>query len=370
MHHVRVRRQFVLWSNANGTGQLGTTAAFTTPSINATTTYYVQSTTPQGGSQTFNYTGAVQTFTAPVSGTYSFDLYGGRGGNVTSYYPTNGGLGGRAQGQMSLSAGQVVTIYVGGQGADRQGNHPYNSCTLTNGGWNGGGANRSAGNGTPGGGASDIRIGGNGLNNRVIVAGGGGGCGWTYAAGGAGGGLNGNGGANGTGGGTQNAGGNVGGSSGGCGQSAGSLGQGGDGSGSSAGGGAGGGGYYGGGGGGYNQGGGGGSSYYGGAGVTNGSTQTGVRNGDGQILITWSGQGCVSAVTPVTVTMAAAVASNAGADVTSNITCGQDVAQISAAALANGETGIWTVAGLGAGAVLPGSFSAATTPTDNFTRNI
>lgn len=358
---------YTWWTNSNGTGQLGTTAAFTTPSINTTTTYYVQSTSPQGGSQTFNYTGGVQTFTAPVSGTYSFDLYGGRGGNVTSYYPTNGGLGGRSQGQMSLGAGQVINVYVGGQGADRQGNHPYGSCTLTNGGWNGGGANRSAGNGTPGGGASDIRIGGNALVNRYIVAGGGGGCGWTYATGGAGGGLSGVGGANGTGGGTQNAGGNVGNSSGGCGQSAGSLGQGGDGSGSSAGGGAGGGGYYGGGGGGYNQGGGGGSSYYGGAGVTNGSTQTGVRNGNGQIILTWTGTGCVSTVTPVTVTLSAGVAANAGADVTSDITCGKNVAQITAAALANGETGIWTVAGLGAGAVLPGSFSAATTPTDNFT---
>ena len=357
---------YTWWTNANGTGQLGTTASYTTPSINNTTTYYVQSTTPQGGSQTFNYTGAAQTFTAPVSGTYSFDLKGARGGNVTSYYVTNGGLGGRAQGQMTLSAGQVVNVYVGGQGADRLGNHPYGGCTLTNGGWNGGGANRSAGNGTPGGGASDIRIGGNGLNNRVIVAGGGGGCGWSYAAGGAGGGLNGNGGANGTGGGTQNAGGNVGNSGASCSKTAGSLGQGGDGSGSSAGGGGGGGGYYGGGGGGYNQGGGGGSSYYGGAGVTNGSTQTGIQNGNGVVVITWTGAGCVSAVTPVTVTVAAAVAANAGSSILSTVTCGRDTTQIAATALANGFTGVWSVS-QGAGATNPGSVSPQGLPNTTLT---
>ena len=69
---------------------------------------------------------------------------------------------------------------VGGQGQDRMGNHPYGNCAFVPGGWNGGGANRSAGNGTPGGGASDIRVGGNALANRIIVAGGGGGCGWSY----------------------------------------------------------------------------------------------------------------------------------------------------------------------------------------------
>ena len=55
---------YAWFANANGTGALGTNAAYTTPNINATTTYYVQSTTPQGGSQTFSYTGGMQTFTA------------------------------------------------------------------------------------------------------------------------------------------------------------------------------------------------------------------------------------------------------------------------------------------------------------------
>ena len=322
------------YSNANGSTQVGTGASFTTPALGGNTTYYVSSGSAQAGSQTFNYTGSVQTFTAPITGAYTLDVYGARGGNITSYYPTNGGLGGRAQGTINLTAGQTINIYVGEQGQDRQGNHPYGGCTNTPGGWNGGGANQSAGNGSPGGGASDIRVGGNTLADRVIVAGGGGGCGWTYAAGGAGGGTTGGAGTNHpTGGGTQAAGGAVGANSASCQKTAGSLGQGGTGSGSSAGGGGGGGGYYGGGGGGYDQGGGGGSSYIGG--VTNGSTTPGVRNGHGQVIISWSGSGCQSQLVPVAITVNGPAAPNA-ANVTIN--CGQ-----TAALTANGGGGQQTL---------------------------
>ena len=41
------------WSNANGTGLLTNDSSFTTPALNTTTTYYVQSSSPQGGTQTF-----------------------------------------------------------------------------------------------------------------------------------------------------------------------------------------------------------------------------------------------------------------------------------------------------------------------------
>jgi len=44
------------WSNANGTGLLTNDSTYTTPVLNTTTTYYVQSSTPQGGAQTFNFT--------------------------------------------------------------------------------------------------------------------------------------------------------------------------------------------------------------------------------------------------------------------------------------------------------------------------
>ncbi len=327
------------YANAAGSTLLGTGSSFTTPVLNATTTYYVN--TQQAGnfgvgSQTFNFTGGPQSFTAPVTGTYTFDVYGARGGNVTSYYPTNGGLGGRAQGTTTLTAGQIINLYVGGQGQDRMGNHPYGTCTFVPGGWNGGGANRSAGNGTPGGGASDIRVGGNALANRIIVAGGGGGCGWSYAAGGHGGGLTGNNGTNSpNSGGTQVAGGALANSGGPCGVTAGTLGQGGDGSGWSAGGGGGGGGYYGGGGGGYNNGGGGGSSFVGG--VNGGTTTTGVQNGNGQIIISWNAQGCPSPLTPVTVTVnPQPVVTTAGATI-----CSGQTATLTATASVPGGIFTW-----------------------------
>jgi len=237
----------------------------------------------------FNYTGGEQTFTAPATGEYTFEAWGAQAGDITSLFPINGGLGGYATGSLNLNAGETMYIYVGGAGEDRSGDHPYGSCAFAAGGFNGGGATRTAGNGTPGGGASDIRVGGNSLNDRVIVAGGGGGGGWGYAQGGAGGGLNGqngtqsNGAGTGAQGGTQGAGGSQGFTGGGCGVSSGSFGQGGEASGSSAGGGGGGGGWYGGGGGGYADGGGGGSSYI--TGLNNASTQQGVQTGDGVVII-------------------------------------------------------------------------------------
>ena len=242
----------------------------------------------------FTYTGAPTSYTVPVTGEYLVEGWGASGGNVLDYFPTRGGLGGYAAGKLRLTAGEVLYVFVGGKGQDRLGAHAYGSCTHVPGGWNGGGATRSAGNSTPGGGATDIRIGGLELQHRVLVAGGGGGNGWAYAAGGNGGGLVGSNGtkdqlnwdrtATGASGGTQTAGGAAGTSFTHCFKSPGRLGSGGDGGGFSAGGGGGGGGYFGGGGGGYAEGGGGGSSYIGG--VSGGQTTGGVRSGDGIVRIT------------------------------------------------------------------------------------
>ena len=253
-------------------------------SINITNNVDPSSITRDGTtSETFSYTGSEQTFTAPSTGTYTFKLYGARGGNVTTYKPSNGALGGYAEGSLEITTGQVLYLYVGGMGADRLGNHPYPNCSVGAGGYNGGGITSSRGNSTGGGGASDIRIGGNSLNDRVIVAGGGGGGAWNSHAGGAGGGLTGGTVSYSAGGGTQSSGGSVGDTNTGCSKSAGTFGVGGNGGGWTAGGGGGGGGWYGGGGGGYNNGGGGGSSYIGG--VNNGSVGQGVQNGDGYIVI-------------------------------------------------------------------------------------
>ncbi len=291
------------WYTASSGGtKLGTTASGAnfpvTPS--GTTTYYAEAASNQTGSQTFSSTGAVQTFIVPAGITsVTIDAYGAQGTTASCA----GGLGGRSQGTLAVTPGQTLLVYVGSQS-----------------GFNGGGTGGCLANcGGNGGGASDIRVGGSALANRVIVAGGGGGGGgpatsWNCGVGGVGGGLTGG---NGTGsssnlgiglGGTQSAGGTT--SNGGCGNgisSNGSLGQGGaavNASSWSAGGaGGGGGGYYGGGAGSYcgdGGGGGGGSSYIGG--VTGGSTIQGVRTGNGQVIISWNGDACLSTRTPVVVT--------------------------------------------------------------------
>lgn len=115
-----------------------------------------------GESETFNYTGGVQTFTAPTSGIYTLETWGAAGGN-------SGGRGGHAKGDIELNKGDIVRIYVGGQG------------NTSTGGYNGGGGNFN-GYGT-GGGATDMRRGGTALGNRVIVAGGGAGKSHTGSAG-------------------------------------------------------------------------------------------------------------------------------------------------------------------------------------------
>jgi hypothetical protein len=114
--------------------------------------------------QTFNYTGSVQTFTVPACVTsLTVDVSGAKGG-------ASGGNGGRVQGAMSVTPGEVLNIYVGGMG----GAHVSNSA----GGYNGGGTGGTCSvqyAGAGGGGASDIRRTPYTLNDRIVVGGGGGG---------------------------------------------------------------------------------------------------------------------------------------------------------------------------------------------------
>ena len=50
----------------------------------------------------FKYTGAVQSYTAPETGTYSLQVYGAQGGGDTRYKGSAGGLGGYSEGTVSL----------------------------------------------------------------------------------------------------------------------------------------------------------------------------------------------------------------------------------------------------------------------------
>ena len=243
--------------------------------------------TTTGKITTFNYTGNCQQYVAPRTGKYTLEVWGAQGGAGDS----RAGKGGYAKGTVNLTAGEVIHIYVGGSS-----------------GYNGGAtSNRPEG---CGGGASDIRIGSGTLYDRILVAGGGGGFGGrSDGIGGSGGGASGGNGGNGYGGigygGTQTAGG-----AGGRNASSGTFGNGGAAGGSNANGRAGGGGgWYGGGGGGndypnfndYDDAGAGGGSgyvftstshkpsgynvaskYY----MTGGTTQAGVRSGNGMAKIT------------------------------------------------------------------------------------
>jgi hypothetical protein len=113
----------------------------------------------------YSYTGGPQYFTVPAGTTVlNVCVTGAAGANGA-----DGGLGVMVTAPVSVTAGDVLEINVGGMGVD------------TIGGWNGGGAGgssiypwMSAGGG---GGASDIRIIPYTINDRVVVAGGGGGMG-------------------------------------------------------------------------------------------------------------------------------------------------------------------------------------------------
>ena len=247
--------------------------------------------TAQATTTTLAYTGGAQTYTVPGGVTQlQVECWGAQGGDVGT---TLGGRGGYAKALVAVTPGETAYAYLGQQGSLSAATTNTAGVPTFNGG--GAGAIRAAlGTTASGGGASDVRLGGSELANRIVVAGGGGGCDdYNSSAGGAGGGSTGASGATvasstavGTGG-TQSAGG-----TGGAGGS-GALGLGGSAtqdlfvtldtrlSG-------GGGGYYG-GGLGSNSGGGGGSGYTGGVSPYTTSSTTmssGIRAGNGQVRIT------------------------------------------------------------------------------------
>ena len=253
---------------------------------------------------TYDYTGAVQTYI--VQGCVDsviVDVIGAEGGRgpvgCTSGTSKAGGKGGRVEATIPVAPGDTLFIYVGGKGED-------DDLNSAQGGFNGGGdalddSQYSYYGGGGGGGASDIRLNGTSLNDRIIVAGGGGGagsdgCSCNDLKGGDGGDLTGEAGASGQvcvcnpsgQGGTQSAGGVKGDWACVCDAQDGSLGQGGNSNSTSCGGptggGGGGGGYYGGGGGGLGAGGGG--SSYAFSSATNVTHTQGYQTGNGQVVIT------------------------------------------------------------------------------------
>jgi PEP-CTERM motif-containing protein len=123
-------------------------------------------------------------FAAPVTGEYAVELLGASGGNSTELN-TGGGLGAEVSGDVFLTAGEDLTLFVGGQGDSRP----------AGGGGGGGsfvfrGTNVLAVAGGGGGAGFDMGPGGPGLaGRRGGTAGGTGGAGGMYGNGGGGGGL-------------------------------------------------------------------------------------------------------------------------------------------------------------------------------------
>jgi hypothetical protein len=122
-------------------------------------------------STTFKYTGGEQTFRVPKGvSQLTVVAHGGEGAGFSTYPSTDTpGRPGRVYAIIPVSPGEKLYVFVGGSG--------------THGGFNGGGTggtpSSSYGNypGNPGGGASDVRAGGTGILDRIIVAAGGGGAG-------------------------------------------------------------------------------------------------------------------------------------------------------------------------------------------------
>ena len=308
---------------SSGSGNIGSFTATNATNAPVVATVIVTPSTEGSGLVNFNYTGSMQTWTVPAGVTQlTIETWGAQGGPGNYGGNDPGGLGGYAKGDLAVTPGQILNIYVGG------------TPTTTGGGWNGGGnAGGTFGFRGAGGGASDIRFGGTTLNNRILVgAGGGGSSGATAVAGGGGGLIGGDGGYPGSQGfgGTQIAGGL--GSPGDPECLPGTFGLGGNNSGNfncSGGGG----GWYGGGAG---AGGGGGSSYIGG--VTGGSTTSGMQSGNGLVIISYIGTNCTGTPKTFTITVNPTPVGSASPQTI----CGGTASNVALSSTVTGTTYTWT----------------------------
>jgi parallel beta-helix repeat protein len=134
---------YIWYADPTGTIEIGTGSVYTTPVLNNTTTFYVQSiVTPQGLSGDvfeFSNCGAIgkdgptqtqvdteysgtnldgqvtvvngiQYWTVPTTGTYKIEAWGAQGSSATG---TTGGLGAYMSGDFELTQGEVVRVLVG-----------------------------------------------------------------------------------------------------------------------------------------------------------------------------------------------------------------------------------------------------------------
>ena len=123
--------------------------------------------------KTYAYTGHREVFTAPKSGTYLIELWGAQGGAVSNNAYV-GGKGAYTSGEITLSQGRKLYIYVG------ENYNNYKNEMSFNGGGKGSYSTHNEFNAN-GGGATDVRLVDgdwndfNSLKSRIMVAAGGGG---------------------------------------------------------------------------------------------------------------------------------------------------------------------------------------------------
>ena len=143
----------------------------------------------------FDYTGAEQTFTVPVSGTYKLETWGAQGGNDIS--GTQGGYGGFSNGDLKLNENEKIYINVGSTDLKKCPIYNKGACF---GGYNGGGDSFYFNNEKwgSGGGATHISLKSgllssleNNVSSILMVSGAGGGA-YYKSNGGSGGGYKGN----------------------------------------------------------------------------------------------------------------------------------------------------------------------------------
>lgn len=170
--------------DANGISYRHTLSCFAGVTEHAKTTQdYYNGISDKKVQYTYNYTGDVQTFTAPADGVYTLEAWGASGGDgyddsvdreTTSSVAGNGGY---SKGNISLKKGQKIYVFVGGAGKYGAGTNRFGGPA---GGYNGGGDGGVADSGS-GGGMSHISTTNNPAttswnpDGTLLVAGGGGG---------------------------------------------------------------------------------------------------------------------------------------------------------------------------------------------------
>ena len=120
----------------------------------------LEDTSLESTKQVYTYTGTPQTFTAPLSGEYKVELWGGAGSGEA--------YGAYTSGTIALTKGEILYVYVGNRTIGIKNTTLFNAGTSDQSGWNGGGA-------------TDIRLDQgtgwndfNSLKTRIMVAAGGG----------------------------------------------------------------------------------------------------------------------------------------------------------------------------------------------------